>query len=74
MTKVEGAWKLVGNTSFWNYTQTANIGNVLTGQKGKVIRHTSAPGSSDWLIETILFEKTMTLYPIGLPDVLKKEG
>ncbi len=74
MTKVNGTWKLVGNASLWDYTQTSNIGDLLTGQEGKVIRHTSATGSSDWLIETILFEKTMRLYPIGLPDALKKEG
>ena len=74
MTKVNGAWKLVGNASLWDYSKTAHIGDLLTGQEGKVIRHASAPGSSDWLIETVLFEKTMTLYPIGLPDALKKEG
>ncbi|MFM9950011.1 MAG: hypothetical protein ACKV1O_18890 [Saprospiraceae bacterium] len=74
MTKVNGAWKLVGNASLWDYSKTAHIGDLLTGQEGKVIRHASAPGSSDWLIETVLFEKTMTLFPIGLPDALKKEG
>lgn len=74
MTKVKGEWKLVGNTSLWNYSKTYNIGDLLTGQQCKVIRHTSAAGSSDWLIETTLFERTMILYPIGLPDILKKEG
>jgi hypothetical protein len=74
MTKIKGQWKLVGNTSFWDYSNTHNIGDILKGQQCKVIRHTSASGSSDWLIETILFNKTMKLYPIGLPDSLKKEG
>ncbi len=74
MTKIDGAWKLVGNASFWDYSKTFNIGDILKDQKGKVIRHASALGSNDWLIETTHFEKTMILYPIGLPDALKKEG
>lgn len=74
MTKIKGEWKLVGNTSFWDYSKTFNIGDLLKDQQGKVVRHVAALGSNDWLIETILFEKTMILYPIGLPDALKKEG
>jgi hypothetical protein len=74
MTKVKGEWKLVGNASLWDYSKTANIGDILKGQQCKVIRHISASGSSDWLIETTLFEQTIKLYPIGLPDSMKKEG
>ncbi len=74
MTKIKGEWKLVGNTSFWDYSKTFNIGDLLKAQQGKVVSHVAALGSNDWLIETILFEKTMILYPIGLPDALKKEG
>ncbi|TAE45853.1 MAG: nuclear transport factor 2 family protein [Bacteroidetes bacterium] len=74
MTKIKGEWKLVGNASLWNYSKTANIGDLLSGQQGKVVRHESSLGSSEWLIETVLFGKTMALYPIGLPDALKKEG
>ncbi len=74
MTKIDGAWKLFGNVSIWNYAKTGNIGDLLKDQQGKVVRHESSPGSSEWLIETVLFDNTMTLYPIGLPDALKKEG
>lgn len=74
MTKIKGAWKLVGNTSFWDYSKTTNIGDLLKAQAGKVIRHASTRDSNDWLIETTLFGKTMQLFPIGLPDALKKEG
>ena len=72
MSKIKGEWKLVGNSSMWDYSKTANIGDVLTAQMGKVVTHTSSNGSTDYIIETTLFNKTMTLYPIGLPDAFKK--
>lgn len=41
---------------------------------GKIVQHSTALGSVDWLIETNLFGNIIILFPIGLPDNLKKSN
>lgn len=74
MTKIGNEWKIVSQISLWDYSKLFNNGYQLTNQLGKIVQHSTALGSVDWLIETNLFGNIIILFPIGLPDNLKKSN